>query len=491
MLKEGITQTFEVIDAMPPEAEFDKPGEECGVFGIYAPTEHLPQLTYLALMNLQHRGQQGAGISQFTVGGGLEVAVGHGLVKNVFGGKYGLSGFDTKGVVATGHTRYGTINGTDSGAIRSLQPMRYTPENGFRDSEFTLSHNGHLEDIALLAKEHGVDISDCTSDTAILTNIIGAKVAEHGDLTKALLDVLPQVQGAYSLVLSTRNQLIAARDPQGFRPLNLGRYDGTGWTVASEIAAFMKIGAEPVREIAPGEILVIDGEDESGLSSLTFAEAEPALCAFEFVYFSRGSNEMFGETVIDVRNRMGSLLGARDTVSADLVVGVPNSGIHAADGYGRERNMPHIKCLEKNDYTDRTFIAPTQHEREQGVYNKLLPIPSLIKDKKVVVVDDSIVRGTTTKSLVNMLRQAGASEVHIRISSPPYRWPCYFGMDTGRRDELIAASRTIDEIRDYIDADSLEYLTDEELQIAVGRAAGKVCTACTTGIYPVEIKQRS
>lgn len=483
-------EPIETIADAAASAENKKPGEACGVFGIYAPGEQLPQLTYLALQALQHRGQQGAGIS-LSYDERIEVVTGKGLVREVFAGKHGLSGFGETGIIATGHTRYGTTAPAASKGYDALQPMIYHPGEPFEDSEFTISHNGHMENIEILAREFGMNVDRAASDTMILKDIIGTVVSSGRELSDALSEVLPQIDGAFSLVLSTPNQLIAARDPQGFRPLHFGRYNGTGWAVASEIAALDIIGAEPLREIAPGEILVIDDKDEHGLRSMQFAEPDPALCAFEYVYFSRPDNEMFGETVIEVRERMGQLLAMRDDVDADFVIGVPQSGMAAADGYSQAKGIPHSKSLVRNNYVDRSFIAPTQHEREQAVHNKLNPIKKLIKDKRVVVMDDSIVRGTTTKSLVKMLRGAGASEVHMRISSPPYKWPCYFGMDTGRQDELIASKMSPDEIRQYIDADSLEFLTNEEMQTAVGAAAGKICTACTTGVYPIDIQRGS
>ena len=329
-----------------------------------------------------------------------------------------------------------------------------------------------------------------TTTPANMHRIVEDDYLQTGDLEGSLSRVLPDFRGAYSLVISTPDRLIAARDPQGFRPLHLGRYATQGWVVASEVAALDIINADPVREITPGEILSISGTTPEDLRSITFAEADTHVCGFEYVYFSRPDNEMEGELVYDVRFRMGELLGARDDVEADMVLGVPNSGLIAARGYSFVTGIPYYESLVRNNYVDRTFIAPTQEMRVLGVKNKINPIRRHIAGKRLVVVDDSIIRATTTRELVIMLQDMGAAEVHLRITSPPYKHPCYYGMDTGRKEELIAARMSIEQIRKHTDADSLMYLEDEDLTTAMGKAAGHTCNACTTGDYPVSITSR-
>lgn len=461
---------------MGPEAEIDQLREKCGVFGIYAPGEPIAELTYEGLQMLQHRGQEGAGIS-VSYGPGLDIIMtgGLGKVPEVFQRGKNLEGLSVGAVTSTGQNRYGTSGTPRNLARAALQPMHFR-EGEFGTPQFTLSHNGNIESL----NGHKV------SDSAALHQRIATEYSRTGDLTDSLHSVLPTLaDGAFSLVLSTQDQLIGARDSHGFRPLHLGRLpEGRGWVMASEIAALDIIGAEPEREVLPGEIITITGTDRTDLHSTFFAESDPAVCAFEFVYFSRPDNELEGEVVADVRERMGRLLAKGDNIRADMVIGVPESGIYAADGYSWESGIPHKRNLLRNAHVDRTFIAPTQDERAQGVRNKLNPLGSRIKGNSVVIVDDSIVRATTQKELTRMLRGYGATEIHIRISSPPYKWPCFYGMDTGRPEELIASQMSVEEICEYIGADSLKYLSNEDMQLAVGSAAGKICTACTTGVYP-------
>lgn len=460
-------------------------GEACGVFGIYAPDLPVAQLTYQGLMALQHRGQEGAGIA-VSDNHGIMVTSGQGRVIEAFNHGNDVVGLQ-EGIIAVGHTRYGTSASDTASQIEATQPMisGLTSEH---EHLFSFSHNGHVEAASEVATNLGVNVTDAVSDSEIMHRVIEDRVIKGGSLESSLTETLPHFKGAYSLILSTPDSLIAARDPQGFRPLHLGKIQNHGWVVASEIGALDIVNADPVREIAPGEILAIDGIDTTALHSQEYAVADPHLCGFEFVYFSRPDNEMYGEVVLKVRERMGALLARRHPVEADMVIGVPESGVAGADGYSRESHIPHEKGLVRNLYVDRSFIAPSQNKREQAVRNKLNPIRRVIKGKRIVVVDDSIVRGTTQSTLVEMLRDRGAVEVHVRINSPPYKHPCFYGMDTGRPEELVASRMSINEIRDYIRADSLAYLEEEDMEQALGAAAGKVCTACTTGIYPVEIR---
>lgn len=468
----------------------ERMGEACGVFGIYAPGEPVASLTYQGLTALQHRGEDAAGII-VSDGRYLEGIHGFGKVHEAFGHAEYLRGLPCEAFIAAGHTLYGTsvLKEFTDKIGRNIQPM-LAGLKGDGKNAFALGHNGHVERADLLAQEYNVDVADAVSDTEIIQRVIEADLTRTDNLEDSLERVLPELEGAFSLVLATRDRLIAARDPHGFRPYHLGRYATSGWVVSSEIPGLDIIGAQPVREIGPGEILTISGSRPEDLVSRQFAESTPNLCSFEFVYFSRPDNEMHGELVYDVRVRMGALLARREKVEADMVLGVPQSGLLGAHGYSLESRDPENWSLVKNNYADRTFIAPTQDARDQKLKNKLNPIERHIKGQRLIVVDDSIVRGTVTRGLVKMLRDKGAAEVHLRILSPPYRWPCYFGMDTGRADELIAGHMTVEEIRAHTGADSLLYTEPEDMMTALGGAAGKVCTACTTGLYPIDVKPR-
>lgn len=468
-------------------AEFEKPGEACGVFGVYAPDMPVASMAYKGLLALQHRGQEGAGIG-LSDGEHMTIVSELGRVHDAFNRGRALDGLHEGFQIATGHTRYGTSGTTETHKRRALQPM-YA---GGETHTFSIAHNGHVDDLDSVADSYGVNTSGASSDTEIMKDIISVAYREKDNMRDGLREVLPQFLGAYSLVLATKNRMYAARDPHGLRPLHIGTLkDDGGIIVASEIAAIDIVKGTPVREVKPGELLVIGGSSLDDMESVEFAKPEPATCAFEFVYFSRPDNEMHGETVLGTRERMGQLLAEGDNLRADVVIGVPNSGILAADGYSHASGIPHKRLLVRNEAIDRTFITEGQDARIEAVHNKLNPIRSEIKGKRVVIVDDSIVRGTTTKVLVDMLFDAGAEEVHLRISSPPYTDPCYSGMDTGRKSELIAANQTVEEIRQYTGANSLKYLTNEQLTQAVGLAAGKICTACTTGVYPSKVSIRS
>jgi amidophosphoribosyltransferase len=386
-----------------------------------------------------------------------------------------------EGHLAIGHVRYST---TGTSTWRNAQPV-YRSRG---DAGFALGHNGNLTNTVELAAELGIDKADISSDSDVVAELLARAWAENPrsdgrDLETPLEDVLPRLRGAFSFVLMDDARLIGVRDPNGFRPLVLGRMEG-GWVLASETAGLDIVGAHMVREIEPAEMIVIDA---SGVRSHRYAEPTPSLCLFEFVYFARPDSDLYGQNVHAARQRMGEELARQAPVPADMVMPVPESGVPAAQGFARASGVPYGDGLVKNRYVGRTFIQPNQMLRGMGVRLKLNPLPENIAGKRLVVVDDSIVRGTTTRQIVSMLREAGAAEVHMRISSPPYRWPCFFGMDTSRRSELLAADLSVGEIREYLGVDSLAYLELPRLLAATGAPPTSFCTACLTGVYPVPI----
>ncbi len=460
-------------------------GHACGVFGVYAPGQAVAHLTYLGLYALQHRGQESAGIA-VSDGQTITVSKDMGLVTQVFDERR-LAPLD--GHLAIGHVRYST---TGSSSWRNAQPVY----RSVGDAGFALGHNGNLTNTLELAEHLGMlpgmvpgdSGMDSTTDSALVAELIAAEYATEArsdgrDLEQALERVLPELAGGFSFVMMDEAHLIGVRDPHGFWPLVLGRVDG-GWVLASETAALDIVGAHFVREVEPGEMIMIDA---SGMHSKRFAEADPKLCLFEFVYFARPDTMLYGKSVHAARQRMGEELARQAPVDADMVMPVPESGIPAAQGYARGAGIPYGDGLVKNRYVGRTFIQPNQKQRGQGVRLKLNPLPENIRGKKLVVVDDSIVRGTTTKQVVQMLREAGAAEVHFRVSSPPYKWPCSYGMDTGSRSELLAADMSVGEIRDFLGVDSLAYLELDRLTTATGASSDSFCTACLSGRYPVPI----
>jgi amidophosphoribosyltransferase len=457
-------------------------GEECGVFGIItAGRDTAAADAYLGLFALQHRGQEAAGIA-VSDGKSLTVVKDVGLVTQVFTERTLVP---LKGNIALGHVRYST---TGSDSWHNAQPV-FRPAGRIG---FAIGHNGNLTNTMELAAElamlPGMLDEGCTADTDIIGELIARAWpaeprADGRELEHALAAVLPRLEGAFSLVLVDDSRVIAVRDRHGFRPLVLGRLDD-GWVVASETAALDIVGAHKVRDVAPGEMIVID---QAGRREVQWAEPDPKLCLFEFVYFARPDSELYGRNVHAARVRMGEQLAQQAPVVADLVVPVPESGIPAAQGFARVSGIPYGDGLVKNRYVGRTFIQPDQRARGLGVRLKLNPLVEAIRGKRLVVVDDSIVRGTTTRQLVAMLREAGAAEVHLRISSPPYRWPCFYGMDTGNRSELLAADLSVGEIRDYVGADSLGYLDLDRLVEATGAPAESFCNACLTGVYPVAV----
>jgi amidophosphoribosyltransferase len=460
---------------------FDEPHEACGVFGVFAPDHLVAHLTYLGLYALQHRGQESAGMA-VSDGSSITVVKDMGLVSNVFDEK-NLAALN--GNLAIGQTRYST---TGSSTWRNAQPVY----RGVGGIEFALGHNGNLVNTDQLTRDAGMLKGTVTSDSDLLAELLSLDISTkqvddlEDPLKSALQSVLPKLSGAFSLVFCDQKRIIGVRDPNGFRPLCLGRFDG-GWVLASETAALDVIGAHFIREVDPGEMVIIDEKGCSSVFPFIEDQIDPRLCLFEFVYFARPDSYLYGQSVHKARVKMGEALAKQAPVEADLVMGVPESGIPAAEGFARASGIPYGQGLVKNRYIGRSFIAPTQEMRASTVRMKLNPLTENIKEKKLIVVDDSIVRGTTTKAMVRMLRDGGAKEVHLRISSPPYRWPCFYGMDTGSKGELLAANLTVDEIQRYLEVDSISYLQLEELVNATGATGAGFCDACLTGEYPIEI----
>ncbi|GAA4431541.1 amidophosphoribosyltransferase [Actinokineospora soli] len=456
----------------PPESE---PREECGVFGVWAPGEEVAKLTYYGLYALQHRGQEAAGIS---VADGSQIVVFKdlGLVSQVFDEQVLVS---LRGHVAVGHCRYST---TGSTTWENAQPTFKTTATG---SGLSLGHNGNLVNTAELrdmAQEQGLATNGATTDSDLLTGLLAAAAADKG-IEQAAMELLPKVSGAYCLVFSDESTLYAARDPHGVRPLVLGRLE-RGWVVASETAALDIVGASFVREVEPGELIAIDAE---GLRSSRFANPEPKGCIFEYVYLARPDTTIAGRSVHATRVEIGRKLAIEAPVEADLVIPVPESGTPAAIGYAQASGIPYGSGLVKNAYVGRTFIQPSQTIRQLGIRLKLNPLRDVIRGKRLVVVDDSIVRGNTQRALVRMLREAGAVEVHVRIASPPVRWPCFYGIDFASRAELIANGLDSDGIRRSIGADSLGYVSLESLVQASEQPKTRLCSACFDGQYPIPL----
>jgi amidophosphoribosyltransferase len=453
--------------------------EACGVFGIYAPERRVANLTFDGLYALQHRGQESAGMA-VSDGNTVMVVKDMGLVATVFDERT-LSGLS--GHLAIGHTRYSTHGSSDwAGA----QPV-YRPVGR---AGFALGHNGNLTNTDELAEKAGMLPGSIATDSDVVAELLANSFPETEDLVGALQAVLPIVEGAYSFVLMDTDRLYGVRDPYGFRPLCLGRLGPEdapeGWVLASETPALSVIGASFVREIEPGELVVIDADGPQTHQISWLKEVEPRLCIFEFAYIARPDSRLYGREVHETRCRMGELLAQQAPAEADLVMGVPESGVPAAEGFARASGIPYGQGLVKNRYIGRTFIAPDQKDRTDAVRRKLNPLSETIAGKRLVVVDDSIVRGTTQRSVVRMLREAGATEVHLRISSPPWRWPCFYGIDTPSFDELLAVNHSVEEITEILGADSLAYISVENLKEAIGKDGG-FCDACFTGNYPTTV----
>ncbi|BCJ53101.1 amidophosphoribosyltransferase [Actinoplanes sp. NBRC 14428] len=450
------------------------PQDACGVFGVWAPEEEVAKLTYFGLFALQHRGQEAAGIA-VSDGSGVVVYKDLGLVSQVFDEPTLAS---LRGHLAIGHTRYSTTGGSN---WENAQPTIRATTAG---TTIALAHNGNLVNTAELAREvaeRGLEADMATSDTALVT----ALLASRPDLSveAAAMEVLPSLRGAFSFVFMDEGTLYAARDAQGVRPLVLGRME-RGWAVASETAALDIVGASFVREVEPGEILAID---EHGLRSSRFATPEPKGCLFEYVYLARPDTTIAGRNIYAARVEVGRRLAKEHPVEADLVIGVPESGIPAAIGYAEESGIPYSAGFMKNAYVGRTFIQPSQTIRQLGIRLKLNPLREVVRGKRIVVIDDSIVRGNTQRAQIRMLREAGALEVHVRISSPPVKWPCFYGIDFATRAELIANGLEIDGIRRSIGADSLGYVSLDGLVQATEQPKTRLCMACFDGQYPIEL----
>jgi len=452
------------------------PQDECGVFGVWAPGEEVAKLTFYGLYALQHRGQESAGIAT-SDGERIFVYKDMGLVSQVFT----ESDLATlTGNLAIGHCRYST---TGSSTWNNAQPTLRATNHG----TLALAHNGNLTNTGDLAEKlaklttNSDDGLHATTDTEIMTALIAAQ--EGKNFESSALEVLPQLKGAFSLVFMDEHTLYAARDHHGVRPLVIGKLEH-GWVVASESAALDIVGASFVREVEPGEFIAID---QNGLRSHRWATPEPKGCIFEYVYLARPDTSISGRNVHATRVAVGEQLAKEHPAIADLVIPVPESGTPAAIGYAKASGIPYGMGLVKNSYVGRTFIQPSQTIRQLGIRLKLNPLREIIEGKRIVVVDDSIVRGNTQRALVRMLREAGALEIHVRISSPPVKWPCYYGIDFASRAELIAAGLETEEIRRSIGADSLGYVSMEGLVAATTIAEDKLCTACFSGKYPIQI----
>jgi amidophosphoribosyltransferase len=453
------------------------PQDACGVFGVWAPSEEVAKLTFYGLYALQHRGQESAGIAA-SDGERILIYKDMGLVSQVFT-ETDLASLT--GDLAIGHCRYSTTgSSTWVNAQPTLRPTKY--------GTLALAHNGNLTNTGDLAEmvqklegDNAKSGRGATTDTEIMTALIGLQ--DEKNVEASAIAVLPKLEGAFSLVFMDEKTLYAARDRHGVRPLVIGKLE-RGWVVASETAALDIVGAAFVREVEPGEFLAIN---EDGIRSQMWATPDPKGCIFEYVYLARPDTTIAGQGVHATRVRIGKRLAIEAPVEADLVIPVPESGTPAAIGYAQQSGIPYGLGLVKNSYVGRTFIQPSQTIRQLGIRLKLNPLREIIEGKRIVVVDDSIVRGNTQRAIVRMLREAGAREIHVRISSPPVEWPCYYGIDFASRAELIASGLEIEEIRRSIGSDSLSYVSMEGLIAATTIDENKLCTACFTGKYPIAV----
>ena len=443
----------------------------CGITGVFAPSRDAARLAFFALYALQHRGQESAGIAAAD-GSTIRSHKEMGLLGAIFD-EDDLAAL--RGHIAVGHTRYST---TGSSVVLNAQPLMENSEIG----EFAFAHNGNLTNTEDLRASLGVDaVSDASSDSEVMAKAI---VLERGSVTQRIAAVMARARGAYSVVMCTRDELFAFRDPWGVRPLCLGSYGDGGWVVASETCALQTVGARFVREIEPGEIVrIADGVLES--TRIAVADAQPSLCMFEYIYFARPDSHFNGRSIYMARYEMGKRLAREHPTDADVVMAVPDSAVPGGIGYAAECGLPYVEGLIKNRYIGRTFISPDQKMRSRGVELKFNPVVENLRGQRVVVVDDSIVRGTTTPRIVSLLRDAGAKEIHLRVTSPPIMHPCHLGVDMATYDELIAANHTIEEVRAVTGADSLGYLGLDALIEATGRTRSEMCLGCLTGVYPV------
>ena len=448
--------------------------EECGVYGVYSRTEDVSTLTYLGLYALQHRGQESAGIA-LTDGAWMDVTRGMGLVNEVF--RHQLPHMEHE-YIAIGHVRYST---TGSSLMCNTQPLLVN----YADGRIALAHNGNLTNAAAIRHklEQQGTIFQTSIDSEVFVNLIARSHAET--IEQKIIESLKQIKGAYCLTIMTEDKLIGARDPQGFRPLCLGRTKEGSWVLSSESCGLDVVDAEFVRDIKPGEMVVID---DDGVKSYMFATGEKmASCIFEYIYFARPDSVIDGQSVHEARFMMGRVLARESGFKGDIVISVPDSGTTAATGFAYESGIPFVEGLIKNRYIGRTFIQPTQKMRDLSVKLKLNPIASVVKGKDVIMVDDSIVRGTTSGKIVKMLRNAGAKSVKMCVSSPPIGYPCFYGIDTSVRKELIAATKSVEEIREFIGADGLYFLSLEGLKKCVSAVdPEQMCYACFNSAYPIE-----
>jgi amidophosphoribosyltransferase len=468
----------------PRPEDRDGPRDECGVFGIYAPGHEVSRLSYFALYALQHRGQESAGIAAADRGGNIMTRRELGLVSQVFSENDLRT---LRGELAIGHVRYST---TGSNAWENSQPVHRSEGTNGSSREVALAHNGNLINAVELhdeLSERGVTFSS-TSDSEIVAALIATHPAER--IEDAIADVLPRLNGAFSIVVMTKDRVVAFRDPHGLRPLAIGVIEGADggeparYCVASESCAFDIIGATLLRDVEPGEIVTLG---ELGLESRrVLPDERKAFCVFEYIYFARPDSRMNGQVLQVARGRMGEILAREAPVDADLVIPVPDSGNAAARGFARASGLPQDDGFVKNRYVARTFIQPGQELRKHGLRLKFNPLPEIVSGKRLVVVDDSIVRGNTTRQIVQMLRDAGASEVHMRISAPPIKHPCHYGIDMSTREEMIAHEHSVEEIAAELGCDSLAYLSLEGVYEAVGATRATHCDACFTGEYPVK-----
>jgi amidophosphoribosyltransferase len=452
----------------------ESPKEECGLFGVWAPGDEVARLTYFGLFAQQHRGQESAGIA-VSDGSNILVYKDLGLVSQVFNEATLTT---LHGDLAVGHTRYST---TGSTTWDNAQPVFKT--DGVHS--IALGHNGNLVNTSELAgRVRGAGLA--TTDSDIVTTMIADRTPDTGSIEAAAMEVLPELRGAFCFVFMDERSVFAARDSHGVRPLSIGRLPN-GFVVASETCALDIVGATLVRDVEPGELVRID---DRGLHTQRFIESpKRSLCVFEVVYLARPDSRLRGRSVHEARREMGRILASEHPADADLVIAVPTTGHSAAQGFSEVSGIPYGDGLYKNTYVGRTFIQPSQSLRDRGVKLKLNPLPDSIRGKRLVVVDDSIVRGTTTKQIVQALREAGAAEVHIRITCPPIQWPCFYGIDMPTRQELIAADLTVDQIRSYVSADSLGYLSLEGMVAAAGDGKETFCRACFDGEYPIDIPE--
>jgi amidophosphoribosyltransferase len=489
--------TPDLAMAKPADEDFskvDKPEEACGVFGVYAPDEAVATLTYFGLYALQHRGQESAGIATFDHGE-VHQQKGMGLVSQIFTDE-GLKA--VPGQWAVGHTRYST---TGSSHVVNAQPAVVNSRLG----HLALAHNGNIVNVNSL-REALLQREDCclvtTTDSELIAIALQEAVNDGAGWIESAIAAFKRCQGAFSLTIGTADGLMAARDPNGIRPLVLGymgdrpvarpasasnyiEYEAGNFVVASETCGLDIVGATYLRDVHPGELLWIDG---NGVKSVQWAEqAERKLCVFEMIYFARPDSVFHGESLYSYRKRIGQRLAKESPAEVDLIMAVPDSGVPAAIGYSEASGIPYAEGLIKNRYVGRTFIQPTQTMREQGIRMKLNPMRDVLEGKRILIVDDSIVRGTTSRKLIQMLRDAGATEVHMRISSPPVTHPCFYGIDTDSQDHLIAATKTVKEIEAQLGADSLAYLSWEGMLEATNVDVNSFCSACFTGSYPIEI----